>query len=112
MPIKSFAAAMALVPLTVFSPVLPATATTPQYPRVGTIVKLENGDLMCYATVVVRGKSYSLGASFSICERESQLLNKRVRLTYRRSRVNDCQSAEPCGRTRIVNLIVNAQILR
>ncbi|MBR8839411.1 MAG: hypothetical protein DSM106950_36765 [Stigonema ocellatum SAG 48.90 = DSM 106950] len=83
-------------------------------PTIATVKKMSNGDLMCYVTLVdAKRKVYEgLGASFEICEKEKTYLNKKVRLSYQKGRVNDCQSAEPCGKTRIETLITKMQIIR
>jgi hypothetical protein len=82
------------------------------FPTSAKLLKLTNGDLMCYVDLIdARGKTYSLGADFEICQ-QSKFLNKRVQLTYKRSNVNDCQSAEPCGKTRVENLIVKMKLIR
>ena len=65
------------------------------FPTSGKLLKLTNGDLMCYVDLMdARGKKYNLGADFSVCE-QSKLLNKQVQLTYKKIKVSDCQSAEP-----------------
>jgi hypothetical protein len=79
------------------------------FPTSGKVLKLTNGDLMCYADVDDRGKKYHLGADFAVCS-QIKFLNKKVRLTYKRSKVNDCQSNEPCSKTRIENLIVKMKL--
>ncbi len=85
---------------------------TEVFPTSAKILKLTNGDLMCYVDLIdARGKKYNLGANFEICQ-QSQFLNKRVQLTYKRGKVNDCQSAEPCGKTRVENLIVKMKLIR
>ncbi|MBD2578239.1 hypothetical protein [Oscillatoria sp. FACHB-1406] len=82
------------------------------YPSLGTITQLQSGDLMCYATVADdNNKTYNLGATFEVCEGASELLNKKARLTYQETRVNDCQSNEPCGKTRLENLISEVKIV-
>ena len=64
---------------------------------------------MCYVDLVdARGKKYNLGANFDICN-QIKLVNKQVKVIYRKDNVNDCQSAEPCGKTRVENLIVKMQ---
>ena len=83
--------------------------TLESFPNSGKVLKLTNGDLMCYADIENRGKKYHLGADFDVCS-QIKLINKRVRLTYKRSKVNDCQSSEPCGKTRIENLIVKMKL--
>jgi hypothetical protein len=81
------------------------TIKSKSYPTDGKVVNLTNGDLMCYVELIdTRGKQHMLGADFDICQ-QTKLLNKQVKLTYKRGKVNDCQSAEPCGKSRIENLI-------
>ena len=75
------------------------------FPTSGKVLKLTNGDLMCYVKINARGKNYQLGADFDICN-QTKLLNQQVQLTYKRTKVNDCQSSEPCGKTKLKNLIV------
>jgi hypothetical protein len=95
---------------------LPSDAKKPvksnSFPTSGKVLQLTNGDLMCYVDVVdSRGKKYNLGADFEICQ-QTQFLNKQVQLTYKKGNVNDCQSAEPCGKTRVENLIVKMKLIR
>jgi hypothetical protein len=89
------------------------SVTSTAFPTTGKLLKLVNGDLMCYVDLVdARGKKYhSLGAGFGICE-QTKLLNKRVKLTYKRGNVSDCQSAEPCGKSRVKNLISTMKLHR
>ena len=64
---------------------------------------------MCYVDLVdARGKKYNLGANFDICN-QTKLVNKQVKIIYRKDNVNDCQSAEACGKRRVENLIVKMQ---
>ena len=96
--------------------VLPSAAIKPivpqVYPSSGKLLKLVNGDLMCYVELIdSRGKKFNMGATFEICE-QTKLLNKRVRLTYKMINVNDCQSAEPCGKTRREKAIVTMKLFR
>ncbi|MGB5959682.1 MAG: hypothetical protein WBG73_03395 [Coleofasciculaceae cyanobacterium] len=83
-------------------------------PQVATVKKMVTGDLMCYVTLVdQRGVKYeSVGATFEICANEKAYLNKKVNLVYRQVSVNDCQSSEPCGKTRRQSLIVQMNIVR
>jgi hypothetical protein len=68
--------------------------------RSGRILKMTNGDVMCYLEVRdAQGKVRTIGADFEVCAQE-QLINRKVRFTYKRMRVSDCESAEPCGKTR------------
>jgi hypothetical protein len=80
-------------------------------PRTGKIIKMTNGDLMCYLEVKdSQGKVHNVGASFEICEQQ-KLLNKRVRFTYKKMPISDCQSAELCGKTRMETIVVRMQTL-
>jgi hypothetical protein len=82
------------------------------FPTSGKVLKLTSGDLMCYVDLVdAGGKKYSLGADFSICDR-SEFLNQQVRLTYKKIKVSDCQSAEPCGKSKLKNAIVKMRLVR
>jgi hypothetical protein len=82
------------------------------FPTRGKVLKLTSGDLMCYVDLVdAGGKKYSLGADFSICE-QSKFLNQQVRLTYKKIKVSDCQSAEPCGKSKLKNAIVKMRLVR
>ncbi|WP_310427539.1 hypothetical protein [Chamaesiphon sp. VAR_48_metabat_135_sub] len=97
------------------SAVVPALANktlkSNSLPTSGKVLKLTNGDLMCYVDLIdARGKKYNLGASFDICN-QTKLLNKQVRLNYKPLKVNDCQSNEPCGKTRIENSIVKMKLV-
>jgi hypothetical protein len=80
-------------------------------PKQGKVLQLTNGDLMCYVELVdARGKKYDIGAEFDIC-RQTKFINKQVMLTYKRGKVNDCQSAAPCGKTRTEDLIVKMKLV-
>jgi hypothetical protein len=83
-------------------------------PAIATVKSMVNGDLMCYVNLVDnKGKQYNnVGASFEICGNEKTFLNKKVRLSYKRVTVNDCQSAEPCGKSRLETLITKMHIIR
>jgi hypothetical protein len=89
----------------------PIVRTNP-FPTSGKLIELTNGDLMCYVDIIdSRGKKYSLGAVFEICNR-TRLLNQRVRLTYRKTKVNNCQGIDACGKSAIKNLIVKMELIR
>ncbi|MDB9514244.1 lysozyme inhibitor LprI family protein [Kamptonema animale CS-326] len=82
-------------------------------PQVGTVKSLVDGDIMCYATLIDENNTERrVGASFEICAKKAQFLNKKVRLTYARANVNDCQSIEPCGKTRQEMLVTKMEIIR
>jgi hypothetical protein len=88
------------------------SALAASLPRTGKIIKMTNGDLMCYLEVRdPKGKVHNVGATFEICEQQ-KLLNKPVRFTYKKMPINDCESAEPCGKTRMETIVVRLQSLR
>ncbi|MBO3457970.1 hypothetical protein G7B40_036565 [Aetokthonos hydrillicola Thurmond2011] len=83
-------------------------------PTVATVKSMINGDISCYVDLRdPKGKYYQqVPARFEICGKEKTFLNKKVRLTYGKVRVIDCQSAEPCGKTRLETLITRMAIIR
>ncbi len=82
------------------------------YPEIATITSLQAGDLMCYAEIMDEsGQVFEVGATFEICDRSDELLNQTVGLTYREESVADCESSEPCGRSRTEMLIYEAVLL-
>ncbi|MBD2568965.1 hypothetical protein [Anabaena lutea] len=84
----------------------------PKQPEVATVKELVNGDLLCYVKLVdENGTEYNEGASFEICAEEAKFLNKKVRASYQIKSVSDCQSAEPCGKTRKESIITNMEVL-
>jgi hypothetical protein len=90
---------------------LPSNAST--LPKSGTVLTMTNGDLMCYIELRdLQGKKRTLGATFELCEQPQKFLNRRVQLTYKRMKVNDCESAEPCGKTRWENLVFKLKLSR
>ncbi|MTJ13662.1 hypothetical protein FJR11_13900 [Anabaena sp. UHCC 0187] len=81
-------------------------------PKVGIVKELVNGDLMCYVTLVdKKGIEHNVGASFEICAEEGKFLNKKVRAVYQIESVSDCQSAEPCGKTRKESIITKMEVV-
>jgi hypothetical protein len=97
------------------SSLLPLSARAASKPKTSSfttickILNFTNGDLMCYVEVQARGNNYNIGANFEICS-QTQFLNKQVQLTYKRVKVSDCPSNEPCGKTRLENLIVKMKL--
>lgn len=88
------------------------TKKFPKQPQIGTVKELVNGDLLCYVTLVdKKGIENQVGASFDICAEEGKFLNKQVRAVYTIESVNDCQSAEPCGKTRQESIITKMEVL-
>jgi hypothetical protein len=81
-------------------------------PKIGRVTQLVNGDLMCYVTLVDRkGIEYNVGATFEICGQERKFLNKKVRVVYQMQSVSDCESAEPCGKTRKESIITEMKVV-
>jgi hypothetical protein len=81
-------------------------------PQVGTVTELVNGDLLCYATLVDdKGIKHNVGAGFEICADSAKYLNKKVRVAYEIASVNDCESAEPCGKTRKESIITKMDVI-
>ena len=81
-------------------------------PRVGTVTKLVNGDLMCYVTLVdKKGIEHNVGASFEICADEKKFVNKKIRAVYKIQSVSDCESAEPCEKTRNESIITKMEVV-
>ncbi len=81
-------------------------------PKVGTVKELVTGDIICYATIVdEQGKEHNVGASFEICAESEKYLNKKVRLSYEIASLNDCESIEPCGKSREESIISQMEIL-
>jgi hypothetical protein len=104
--------AIVIVTLCQAVPSLAIAATQVNMPLTGKVIKLTQGDLMCYVDLIdARGKQHNVGADFAICER-TEFLNKRVRLTYKRIRINDCNSNEACGKTRLKQAIVTMTLLK
>jgi hypothetical protein len=88
------------------------TPTSSENPTVATVKRMVNGDLICYVTLVDENNiEHQVGATFEICENPNRFLNQKVRLFYKRVPVNDCESAEPCGKTRSEPLITNMEIV-
>jgi hypothetical protein len=92
--------------------VVEQTADTPSeseaYPEIGIPIELIQGGLLCYATIIdQQGQQQEIGATFDICQDQEAILNQRVRLIYTTENVADCESAEPCGKTRQATVISN-----
>jgi hypothetical protein len=98
--------------LAIAAATLPAMAVPiNSLPRSGKVLRMVNGDIMCYVDLKdAKGKKHNLGATFEICEQQEKYLNRKVSITYKRMKVSNCQSAEPCGKTRWENLIVKLKL--
>lgn len=87
-------------------------SSTSEKPEEGTVTKLVNGDLMCYVTLVdKKGIEHNVGATFEICADEKKVLNKKVNAVYEIQSVSDCESAEPCGKTRKEAIITKMEVV-
>jgi len=97
----------------VANPAVAQSRNNARQPQVFTVKKMVDGDLMCYVTLVARNgvKYESVGATFEICAKKKAYLNKKVNLVYGQVSVNDCQSAEPCGKTRRQTLVTQMKIV-
>ena len=97
------------------SPPLETNNTQPnasKQPTVGTVKNMVEGDLKCYVTLLdENGTEREVGADFEICPQQKTFLNKKVRLFYETVAVSDCQSAEPCGKTKQESLITKMEII-
>jgi hypothetical protein len=88
------------------------TNTNKNQPKIATVKELVTGDIICYATIVdEQGKQHNIGASFEICAESAKYLNQKVRLSYEIASLNDCESNEPCGKTRQETIISQMEII-
>lgn len=90
----------------------PTKQASSQQPTIGTVKAMVAGDLLCYVTLVDENNvEHNVGADFEICANEDTFLNRKVSVSYEAVPVNDCQSAEPCGRTRIESIITQMAVV-
>ncbi|ACK70046.1 hypothetical protein PCC7424_1607 [Gloeothece citriformis PCC 7424] len=77
------------------------------------VIGMVNGDLACYVDLVDDNGQEYLGiyAIFEICEQQETFLNKRVKLSYNEESFNDCESIEPCGKTKRVKAITEMTVI-
>ncbi|MTJ06575.1 MULTISPECIES: hypothetical protein [unclassified Anabaena] len=88
------------------------TKNADKQPKVGIVKELVNGDLLCYVTLVdEKGIEHNVGATFEICEEEKKFLNKKIRAVYEIESVSDCESIEPCGKTRQESIITKMEVV-
>lgn len=81
-------------------------------PKIGTIKRIQQGDLACYVSLIdEKGKEHNISADFEICPQKEQFLNKKVKLSYDILNFNDCQSNEPCGKTKKESAIVKMEVI-
>lgn len=72
----------------------------------------EPGDNMCYVTLVIDNKTIEKGAVYDICSTSAKYLNKKVMITGTKVvNVNDCESSEPCGKTKKVRVITSLKVV-
>ena len=94
-------------------PIESSVAQSGNRPTIGKVKAMVNGDLMCYVTLIddKNVEHDNIGASFEICANQNTYLNQKVRVTYNQVNINDCQSAEPCGKTRKAWLITKLEAI-
>jgi hypothetical protein len=84
----------------------PSDSSSSQQFLRGTVASVVNGDLMCYITIdTENGRFSDLGAGFDLCKQE--WVGQKVSVSVKPTRVNNCQSAEPCGKTKDIFLITS-----
>jgi hypothetical protein len=99
--------------LGVWQPIALASKPTSSEPRTGVVKQMIMGDLMCYVDITdLQGKPHHLGADFSVCTKTRRFLGKKVRVSYKKMKINDCQSAEPCGKTKLEKVIYKMQVVK
>jgi len=95
---------------------IPAAATAATTVKVGKFIKktsgvltkLEGGDIACYLSLKGDdGKSFEEMGDFSICEKQTSLVGKRVALSYELGTVvsDECGGDENCKKTKTVALV-------
>ena len=83
-----------------------------EQPTIGTVKSMVQGDLKCYVTLVDENRiERNVGASFEVCDQQKTFLNKKVRNSYEILSVNDCESIEPCGKSKQESLITKMEII-
>ncbi len=84
-------------------------AVQTKLPAIAKLTRIEQGDLQCYLSFTdSHNQTFDIGGSFDICT--EQYLNQTVQITYELSNINDCQSNEPCGKTKEVTLVTQLQL--
>ena len=101
---------------------IPAAATAAATVKVGKFIKktsgvltkLENGDIACYLSLKGDdGKSFEEMGDFSICEKQTSLVGKRVALSYELGTVvsDECGGDENCKKTKTVALVTGVKAM-
>lgn len=85
-----------------------------QLPSIAKVTGINQGDLACYVDLVDdNGRKYEgIYATFEICEQPESFLNEKVKLSYREERFNDCESDQPCGKTKLITAITEMQLVQ
>jgi len=78
------------------------------------VTSIEQGDIMCYIFLAdQQGKIWQRGVDFPICENKDRYINKYVMIAKTEPRnVMDCESSEPCGKSKSVQIITEIKIVR
>lgn len=81
-------------------------------PKIGTITGIVIGDIDCNITLKdENGKEQYLNAIFDVCTEPDKFLNQKVNLSYGVETVSDCESAEPCGKSKQAVLINKIEVI-
>lgn len=76
---------------------------------VATLSQLTNGDLACYVDYDDgEGEPDHLPGTFDLCE-QTALVGQQVVLTVAQEEMSDCESAEPCGKTVVTDMVVKIE---
>jgi hypothetical protein len=76
---------------------------------VATLSQLTNGDLACYVDYDDgEGEPDNLPGTFDLCE-QTALVGQKVVLTVAQEEMADCESAEPCGKTVMTDMVVKIE---
>jgi|GEM_PF-2192776 len=79
-----------------------------------TVSSINRGDIMCYVVL----SSYPMtdtqhGAIFDFCDQRNKYIGKKVIIEETKIiNVNDCESIEPCGKTKKVKLITKLKVVK
>ncbi|MCP4135816.1 MAG: hypothetical protein GY754_32915 [bacterium] len=79
-----------------------------------TVKEMSQGDILCYITMAdENGNNLHMSAAFAICEDDSRYLNKKVSIAKTEiANLNDCESNEPCGKTKKEKIIAELSLAK
>lgn len=102
-----------LLSLVCFSGLIYSEASLANPPSTAIVKTLISGDRACYVELMDdKGKVSTQYADFEICEQD--LVNKRVKLTYKAGNIQaeSCQGNPECTASEKVMLIIKAQVIK